>query len=594
VRAFLNFDGTGAAGPGLLFETGPGWGAPLDAWAGAAPAPAGASFATEIYRRLPNDTDFTVVKDIGAYGLNFAPVLDSYAYHTDRDLPSRVSDATLRHEIVTAVATVRALDGRVAPTAPRAETPTYFAIAGRAVLYGPHATLGISLVALLAGIAAWLRLSVVGWRRAGALGLVVTGALAAIAGGLALATMLGWVTALRAVRGELHPWYAAPHWFLAWLAVSALTVAWIVARASWRLPARLQPWRGPAAVWWITLPVWIALAGVLSYAAPAASYLAAWPLIAAGVAVGATAAHDRLLRVASVLAAIAAGLFWIVDAIRLLRFVVALLGWMPIVTPAPAYPALLAICAVMLALPLAAAAARTTPPSTPFLRRARAPVAAVVALGLLAWAAPSYTWDRPHRRVVRYVQDDVLRRAWWEVGGNEPAVEIGAGAPVSDWAPITGGLPTAAAVGRIAKPFTYRAEVEPDPGPPAAIVAGQLTRQPYTGGWRLDITVSPRLLTTARIVLPPTARPVTASIAGVSIDGRWTATYAGVPASGLTVTLTFDAIDSSAFGGAVVVLTTPVVPGSGGLGSPPRWLSVESSAWTVRAVHIVPLAVVVQ
>ena len=33
VRAFLNFDGTGAAGPALLFETGPGLGASLDAWA---------------------------------------------------------------------------------------------------------------------------------------------------------------------------------------------------------------------------------------------------------------------------------------------------------------------------------------------------------------------------------------------------------------------------------------------------------------------------------------------------------------------------------------------------------------------------------
>ena len=99
VRTFLNFDGTGTAGPTLLFETGPGWGAPLSAWAKGAPAPTGASFGTEIYKRLPNDTDFTVFKTIGASGLNFAPVADSYAYHTDRDIAPRVEAGTLDHEI---------------------------------------------------------------------------------------------------------------------------------------------------------------------------------------------------------------------------------------------------------------------------------------------------------------------------------------------------------------------------------------------------------------------------------------------------------------------------------------------------------------
>ena len=59
LRAFLNFDGTGAAGPSLLFETGPGWTSALSAWGNHATVPSGASFATEISKRLPNDTDFS-------------------------------------------------------------------------------------------------------------------------------------------------------------------------------------------------------------------------------------------------------------------------------------------------------------------------------------------------------------------------------------------------------------------------------------------------------------------------------------------------------------------------------------------------------
>ncbi len=158
VRAFLNFDGTGAAGPMLLFETGPGWGAPLDAWAQGATAPEGASYSTEIYRRLPNDTDFTAFRTLGAAGLNFAPVDDSYAYHTDRDVPARVQAGTLAHGIVNAISTVRT---------PRCDRHHRHACSAdvlrsrqpgnaRGVVYGPGVSIAIALAALALAVIAWL------------------------------------------------------------------------------------------------------------------------------------------------------------------------------------------------------------------------------------------------------------------------------------------------------------------------------------------------------------------------------------------------------------------------------------------------------
>jgi hypothetical protein len=148
VRTFLNFDGTGAGGDTFLYESGPGWGAPLTAWAAGAPAPAGASFAVEIYRRLPNDTDFSILKTMGASGLNFAPLRDSYAYHTDRDVATRVDLATIRHEIGNTIGIVRALDAM--DWSSSAITPTYFDLLGtRGVLYGELANL----------MSVWLRLA---------------------------------------------------------------------------------------------------------------------------------------------------------------------------------------------------------------------------------------------------------------------------------------------------------------------------------------------------------------------------------------------------------------------------------------------------
>jgi hypothetical protein len=72
VRAFLNFDGTGGAGSPIVFQaTG---GDLARAWASGAAVPDGGSFGAEIYRRLPNDTDFTVLSASGMPGLNVAAI----------------------------------------------------------------------------------------------------------------------------------------------------------------------------------------------------------------------------------------------------------------------------------------------------------------------------------------------------------------------------------------------------------------------------------------------------------------------------------------------------------------------------------------
>jgi hypothetical protein len=112
VRAYLNFEAVGTSGPSALFETGPGNTWLVKEWASRARRPFGGSFAIEIYKRLNNDTDFTVLKRSGAPGLNFAPIGNSYAYHTRLDTPERIPDDTIRSTGDTAVRICDALDGQ--------------------------------------------------------------------------------------------------------------------------------------------------------------------------------------------------------------------------------------------------------------------------------------------------------------------------------------------------------------------------------------------------------------------------------------------------------------------------------------------------
>src|SRR5688572_27168029 len=62
LKSYINVEAIGAAGVPVLFETGPGNGWLTNVWARRAPHPRGGSYAIEVYKRLPNDTDFSILK----------------------------------------------------------------------------------------------------------------------------------------------------------------------------------------------------------------------------------------------------------------------------------------------------------------------------------------------------------------------------------------------------------------------------------------------------------------------------------------------------------------------------------------------------
>ena len=259
LQAYINVEATGSGGTAMLFEAGPGNGWIVGAWARRAPHPRGASFGD---RNLPPPAERHRLHDPRAprhARPNFAPVGDSYAYHTARDTPERLSrtDAARR------------------PARTSSRSPTALDaidITQRTSLR----TRRSSIIGGVGGAAATRR--PVGWlahRRARAgrrcLRLVqdrargrparrhrCAGCSTAVwsLAGLAsvAAAMIGATWALRAAREVYHPWYAQPDRLFLLLLAVGVTSRWTMSRA-WRLAAGARTRRRhPLVSWSLTLP----------------------------------------------------------------------------------------------------------------------------------------------------------------------------------------------------------------------------------------------------------------------------------------------------------------------------------------------------
>lgn len=97
VQVVLSVEMRGAGGPSIMFETGPENGWIIRRLRAADPHPMANSISTEIYKRLPNDTDFSPFRDAGIQGMNFAAVARADRYHQSTDTPEHLQEATLQH-----------------------------------------------------------------------------------------------------------------------------------------------------------------------------------------------------------------------------------------------------------------------------------------------------------------------------------------------------------------------------------------------------------------------------------------------------------------------------------------------------------------
>jgi len=273
----LNIEARGSRGPAIMFETSAN-NAKLVALYGRAPEPVGTSFAVEIYRLLPNDTDFTAFRKAGFTGLNSAYIDGAAVYHAPTDLPSAMDRDSLQQHGDNTLALARSLGGMDLAATKSSDDATYFPVPWGQLAYPGTLVWPIAVLALLTVAAlAWLARSR-GLLSSGRLAVAAVSGLLPMLAAPALGQLFWYALTL------IRPGYAAlpidpyrPLWYR--LAVIAIATAVIFV---WY--ALLRRRLGPAALAVAGLG-WLAVLGlVLAFAAPGGSYLGALPALAGAVA----------------------------------------------------------------------------------------------------------------------------------------------------------------------------------------------------------------------------------------------------------------------------------------------------------------------
>jgi hypothetical protein len=521
----LNLEARGSGGPVIMFETSAGNAHLVDVFGARAPHPVGTSFAVEVYRILPNDTDFTrFLQRDGFTGLNSAFIDGSAAYHTPQDTPSMMDQASLQQHGENALALARAFGGADLATLsrPGAFDATYFPVPGLLVRYPgwlvwPFAALAVVAVAVFA----WAL------RRRGELTLARTAA----ACGLTLVPLLLAPVAAQVLwlgLVALRPGYAEmiDPWRPGWFRVAVLGLAGLVLFGWYALSRRRI---GPAALAVGGL-AWLALLGVVLAAfTPGGSYLAALPALTGAVAgiIGLTVGTARARLVAQAVGAAVAVLI-------LAPTVVLFLPALGLATGGAA-----AFFAVMLGLALLPALEWIFPATDAPRDRVRrwwaaapATVSGVLALVCLVagLAVDRFGATRPAPSQLMYALDAESGQALWVSTEASPgawtARYVGGSADLSERFPILG-----------ARRATGPAQAAALPAPDLQVVADTTSG----GVRRLIVTLRPqRPVRLAFLGVQSGPRVISATVAGRGVPGgrdRFRVLFHAPPPEGVTFQL---------------------------------------------------------
>lgn len=285
-RVVLRFDNPGNRGALQLIGADRADASTLSDWAAVAPAPQGSSFMGELYATLPHHEGAALLAgpdpDHGPAVLHFATTagpLGGGAW----DIAERLDRASLRHEGDTMLALLRHFGAATLPE-PGARGQVFFALPGLGILhYGYAMVWPLTLLACLLCVPACRT----GIRRQnidvtdivqGVFGMLAMGALATFAAWLCREALPGLAERYDAgLLADGASLAATVRWQLLAFTLIPLTVFIALQR---RLQARI----GTAAALLGAMCLLATALAVVSWFAPGASYVLAWPLLAAQAA----------------------------------------------------------------------------------------------------------------------------------------------------------------------------------------------------------------------------------------------------------------------------------------------------------------------
>lgn len=136
VGVVINLEGRGNSGPSMTFEISPENGWLVEQFAEAAPYPFASSLMYEVYRHLPNDTDFSVFRSAGYSGANAAFIDGFVHYHKLTDSPENLNPNSLQHHGSNTLALIRHL-GNIPLANTKAPDKVFFNLAGSWLIQYP-------------------------------------------------------------------------------------------------------------------------------------------------------------------------------------------------------------------------------------------------------------------------------------------------------------------------------------------------------------------------------------------------------------------------------------------------------------------------
>ena len=420
VAVVISIEMRGGGGPSMMFETGENNGWVIEALRQADPYPAANSIGYEIYRRMPNDTDFTPFKEAGKQGLNFAAVGRAHVYHQYYDSPANLSEATLQHHGEHALAMLTHF-GNADLTAVNAPNLSYASVpVVGLVTYGTIWIWALGIAAVLLWLAAFVVADRAGLRTGGVVGgLLVSLVYLGLVGGAAF-YLYRWRSGAHVELGALHAGsFHAEGWYVLAIAAAALGLALAVMS-----PFRRWLSAAELALGALMVPVGLAAAATVMF--PMAAMNLQWPAIAGCVGV---------LVVAGVQGR---------DPVGFLRWLGVVIAAIPVlVVLTPLTEGVWAAMGLELAVVLAALMGLAFAMLVPVLDAVRepngwwAPLAAFLAAGAflalgMSTATPSA--ERPAPSTLVYALDHETGSAYW---GTDPS--RGESDPGTAWAAATVG-----------------------------------------------------------------------------------------------------------------------------------------------------------
>jgi hypothetical protein len=272
VGLVLNFEARGIGGPSIMFETSRRNGWLISNFARAASHPVANSLSYEIYKRLPNDTDFTVFKHEGVSGLNFAYIDGLMYYHSAQDTVQNMDLGSLQQHGDYALELTQWF-GNMPSEDPKLEDAIYFDVSGGFLVhYSPAAGnifLTFSAVLLAVFLYRGLRSGLlrIGGGLIGVASMVIAGGVGVVVAVVA-SRLLASVHSARIENGLMYHsgWY-----IVAFCAAGLACAAALSTLAAKRI--------GSANLLAGTFIVWMAATIAVAVYLPGGSYLLLWPFL---------------------------------------------------------------------------------------------------------------------------------------------------------------------------------------------------------------------------------------------------------------------------------------------------------------------------